>query len=94
LVLAIAGVGAGCSSQHANRRSASTSSVGPREPAPSSAGPTTPATTPATAPTLPAVTRWQPGAGELVPAAKEAAVRRVERLGNDADHRVEVIDAQ
>jgi hypothetical protein len=29
-----------------------------------------------------------------VPAAKEAAVRHVEQVGNDADHRVEVIDAQ
>jgi hypothetical protein len=34
------------------------------------------------------------GQGELVPAAKDAAVRRIERLGNDADHRVQVVDAQ
>ena len=29
-----------------------------------------------------------------MPAAKETATRRIERLGDDADHRVEVIDAQ
>ncbi|GAB7004874.1 hypothetical protein JCM18899A_23470 [Nocardioides sp. AN3] len=45
-------------------------------------------------PSLPAVTPWRPGAGEQVPEAKLAAVRRIEQLGDDATHRVEVIDAQ
>ena len=45
-------------------------------------------------PRLPNPTRWRPDPGELVPAAKVAAVRRIEDLGNDANHRVEIIDAQ
>jgi hypothetical protein len=39
-------------------------------------------------------TRWRPGPGELEPAAKSAAVRRIEHLGDDTGHRVQVIDAQ
>jgi hypothetical protein len=43
---------------------------------------------------LPSTTGWRPGPGELEPAAKAAAVRHVERLGDGANHRVQVIDAQ
>jgi hypothetical protein len=76
------------------------SACGGRRENPPRPTPTKPATTQATAPSnkmpapLPEPTRWRPGPGELVPAAKIAAVRRIEDLGNDADHRVQVIDAQ
>ncbi|MGZ4467067.1 MAG: hypothetical protein ACXVXB_01200 [Nocardioidaceae bacterium] len=43
---------------------------------------------------LPAVTRWRPDRGDLVPAAKLAAVRLVERHGNTRDRALQVIDAQ
>ncbi len=50
-----------------------------------------PAETPAA---LPDVTPWRPGPGELVPACKLAAVRRVEGAGNGPDTALQVIDAQ
>jgi hypothetical protein len=43
---------------------------------------------------LPEVTPWRPGEGELVPACKLAAVRRIEQAGNGPDAAVQVIDAQ
>ena len=43
---------------------------------------------------LPDVTPWRPGPGELEPACKRAAVRRVERSGNGRDTALQVIDAQ
>lgn len=43
---------------------------------------------------MPSPTLWSAGPGELAPAAKEAAARRVERRGDTAGHRVEVIDVQ
>jgi hypothetical protein len=43
---------------------------------------------------LPQVTPWRPGAGELVPACKLAAVRRVEAAGNQTHAVLQVIDAQ
>jgi hypothetical protein len=43
---------------------------------------------------LPSATRWEAGAGELEPAAKNTAVRRIEQLGDGADQRIQVIDAQ
>src|SRR3954465_7417050 len=43
---------------------------------------------------LPEVSPWRPGPGELVPACKLAAVRRVEGAGNSPDTAVQVIDAQ
>ena len=43
---------------------------------------------------MPSTTRWRAGAGELEPAAKNAAVRWIEHLGDKANHRVQVIDAQ
>ena len=43
---------------------------------------------------LPGVTAWRPGPGELVPACKVAAVRRVERMGNGRNTALQVIDAQ
>lgn len=84
-MLAIAAASGACSGQHRTQPGPTPT---PSEPTPSA---TTPPPTP---PTLPSVTPWRPGPGELVPAAKEAAVRRIERLGDDADHRVQVVDAQ
>jgi hypothetical protein len=43
---------------------------------------------------LPAVAPWRPEPGELEPACKLAAVRRVEAAGNGPDRAVEVVDAQ
>jgi hypothetical protein len=48
----------------------------------------------ATAVALPGVTPWRPGPGELVPACKLAAVRRIEAAGNGADAALQVVDAQ
>lgn len=48
----------------------------------------------ATPTSLPSVTRWRPNKGEIRPYVKEAAVRRIETLGNDENHRVQVIYAQ
>ena len=61
--------------------------------------PPTPTRTPTRAPeptlaALPEVTPWRPGPGELVPACKLAAVRRVERAGNSTATALQVIDAQ
>lgn len=47
-----------------------------------------------TTPTLPEVTRWLPSANDISPAAKLAAVRRVERLGNRTGRALQVVDAQ
>jgi hypothetical protein len=90
LMLAIAAAAGACSGPHEPERH-------PERPAgtptPSrSAAPSPTATAPT--PSLPAVTHWRPGAGELEPAAKAAAVRTIERLGNRANHRVQVVDAQ
>ena len=55
----------------------------------------TPPTTPAsTSAALPDVAPWTPGAGELVPACKLAAVRRIEAAGNGPETALQVIDAQ
>jgi hypothetical protein len=43
---------------------------------------------------LPAFRAWSAHAGEEAVAAKTAAVRHIERLGNTAGHRLHVIDAQ
>ena len=43
---------------------------------------------------LPSVTPWTPGAGELEPTCKLAAVRHVEQAGNGADSALQVVDAQ
>ncbi len=69
---------------------------GPSSPGPSTASPSTgrgqsPA---ASSPTLPAARRWQPSPADLVPAAKTAAVREIERRGTGAARAVQVIDAQ
>ena len=67
--------------------------------APTTGSPTTGST--ASAPTrspdpppLPQVAAWTPGAGELVPTCKLAAVRRIERAGNGTDAALQVVDAQ
>ena len=61
-----------------------------------SSGPTASSgsSSPPGAPALPKVTAWTPGAGELVPACKLAAVRRIEHDGNGRDSALQVIDAQ
>ena len=87
LLLAIAAATSACSRKHETR------------PLPSAAPTTAPTTAPtpsatATRPSLPTPARWRAGPGELEPAAKDAAVRRIEHLGEDADRRVQVIDAQ
>ncbi|MCW2784478.1 MAG: hypothetical protein JWP74_995 [Marmoricola sp.] len=38
--------------------------------------------------------RWQPNSNDITPAAKLAAVRRIERLGNTTGSALQVIDAQ
>jgi hypothetical protein len=43
---------------------------------------------------LPGVHPWAPSAGDLVPAAKLAAVRRVEAAGNTSRQALQVVDAQ
>ena len=61
-----------------------------------SSGPTASSgsSSPPGAPALPKVTAWTPGDGELVPACKLAAVRRIEHDGNARDSALQVIDAQ
>jgi len=82
-MLALAAAAGACTSGNQGRPHSS--------PAPT--GPTTP-TDSATLPSLPSPTRWRPGPGELEPAVKLAAARRIEHLGDVADHRVEVVYAQ
>ena len=87
-MLAVAAAASACGLQHKPRAL----------PTPTPTAPTTPSATatpsPSPALSLPSVTRWEAGPGELEPTAKDAAVRRIEHLGDDADHRVQVIDAQ
>ena len=87
-MLAIAAAAGACSGEHPTPPRARTTPT--RTP---TRTPTAPSA-PAPSPSLPSPARWRPGPGELVPSAKAAAVRRIERLGDDANHRVEVIDAQ
>jgi hypothetical protein len=61
------------------------------DPSPSASPTPAPSRSPAA---LPDVTPWRPGPGELVPACKLAAVRRVEGAGNGRDTALQVIDAQ
>lgn len=44
--------------------------------------------------TLPSPPRWRPNRGDLVPAAKLAAARYIERVGSSTTTRVQVIEAQ
>jgi len=85
LMLALSTGASACGGRHENPPR-------PTRTAPATTRPTPPASS-APAP-LPQPTRWRPGPGELLPAAKIAAVRRIEDLGTDPDHRVQVIDAQ
>jgi hypothetical protein len=74
-----------------------TSPSGPVTSGPTTTGSTEstpPPTAPATNAALPGVTPWRPGPGELVPACKRAAVRRIEAAGNGRDLALQVIDAQ
>ncbi|HWU32271.1 MAG TPA: hypothetical protein VN108_05320 [Marmoricola sp.] len=53
------------------------------------------ATTPASStPALPHPPLWSPNRGDLVPAAKLAAVRHIEHAGTGAQNRVQVLEAQ
>jgi len=88
-VLVVAAAAGACSGRHQTAQHPSPARTGPSVP---SATPTRPARQ--TRPSLPRPAPWRPGPGELVPAAKRSAVRRIERLGDDPDHRVEVLDAQ
>jgi hypothetical protein len=45
-------------------------------------------------PELPTVLPWHPSPGDMVPAAKVAAVRRIERAGNGRDTALQVLEAQ
>jgi hypothetical protein len=91
----VAGLGvlaAACSSG-ASDEEPSTPTASPRSTAPVT--PSNRATSSATVPAvLPEVTPWRPGPGELVPACKLAAVRRVEAEGNRRDRALQVLDAQ
>ena len=84
-MLAIAAASGACSGQH---------DAAPRPLPTSPTSPTSPPSPSATPPPLPSIAPGRPGAGELEPAAKEAAARRIEHLGDDPNHRVEIIDAQ
>lgn len=69
------------------------------EPANSTSPAITPTKTQSTSSTatpgaLPEVRAWQPAPGELVPACKLAAVRRIEAAGNTRNRSLQVIDAQ
>ena len=90
----LAGVGllaAGCSAQESDDASPSPTV---RSPSATSTTQTPSASTSASPVALPDVTPWRPGPGELVPACKRAAVRRVEGAGNGRDTALQVIDAQ
>ncbi len=84
---------AGCSSGPSDEEQSSPSTA-PATSAPTSATPSASTGPSQTAQTLPDVTPWRPGPGELVPACKLAAARRVERAGNGRDTALQVIDAQ
>lgn len=89
LLLLAAGVGvAGCGS-----RPSSGSSGTPSTPVLTSPS-MSPSASASAGGSLPSRVDWQPGAGELVPEAKLAAVRRIEAAGNGSSHRLQVIDAQ
>jgi hypothetical protein len=95
-VFVVAGVGllaAACSSGASDEEPPTSPSPTTRVSA--SGGPTSPPTASATAPAvLPEVVPWRPGPGELVPACKLAAVRRVEGAGNGPVRALQVVDAQ
>lgn len=50
--------------------------------------------TPAQHSTLPTPIAWRPSSGDIEPVVKLVATRHIERIGTDATHRVQVIDAQ
>ncbi len=91
----LTGVGAllgGCTAQQSS--TAAPAGGAPTSDPSSGPNPTSRSSAPPGAPVLPAVTAWTPGLGELVPACKLAAVRRIERDGNDRDSALQVVDAQ
>jgi hypothetical protein len=102
--LVVVGLGvlaAGCGGQASDEEPPAGSrpaTTGPASTASGSAGTVAPTIsttgTRASSAALPDVTPWRPGPGELVPACKLAAVRRVERAGTGSDRAVQVIDAQ
>lgn len=49
---------------------------------------------PAPPPTLPTPGAWRPSGSDIEPTAKLTAARHIERIGTDASHRVQVIEAQ
>jgi hypothetical protein len=100
VVLGGAGLLAGCTGPDAHssapRRSTSASPSGSGSTGPTAGATGTVSGSPeATAShDLPHVTRWQPNAGDLVPGAKLAAVRAIERRGNGPRTALQVLDAQ
>ena len=92
LLTGVGGLLGGCTAQGSSTAAPTggASTTDPASGSPPSAG----TTSAPGAPTLPTVTDWTPGAGELVPACKLAAVRRIERDGNSRDSALQVIDAQ
>jgi hypothetical protein len=92
ILLGVGTLAAGCSGQASNGSSAAPTS-GTTSPVPTSPAGSSSTKTPTPA-TLPAVHAWTPSPGDLVPAAKLAAVRRVEAAGNTSRQALQVIDAQ
>ncbi len=87
---------AGCTSERSTSGTPSgTASSSPSAaPSASASAPPSPSATASTGPTLPEQVVWQPGRGELVPAAKRAAVREVERRATAPRAVLQVLDAQ
>jgi hypothetical protein len=90
LVAGIAALTAGCSGQASDEEPPAT----PSSPTTSSPSDSSGAPTSSSPAALPDVTPWRPGPGELVPACKLAATRRIERDGSGPDTAIQVIDAQ
>lgn len=53
-----------------------------------------PTTTPVALSSLPVSVPWRPSSGDIEPAVKLTAARHIERIGTNATHRVQVIEAQ
>lgn len=68
---------------------AGASSTAPPRPQTPTRSPTSPAQA-----ALPTPTTWRPSSGDIDPLAKLTAARHIERVGTDAHHRVQVIEAQ
>jgi hypothetical protein len=93
--LLLAGLGClatGCSSARQPSRTGSAVHSRSATPAPTAPASVSPSTAPRAE--LPAVQPWVPSVADVTPAAKLAAVRRIERSGNRDGSVLQVIDAQ